>query len=54
MRRDGVTWPDDPEASFQTQASKKLKLAIVASSDADGGFKAEFDQLEITTAGATK
>jgi hypothetical protein len=51
---DGVTWPDDPDASFETQASKKLKLAIVASSDGDGVFKAEFDQLKITTAGATK
>jgi regulation of enolase protein 1 (concanavalin A-like superfamily) len=51
---DGVTWPDDPEWTVQVQASKKLKLAIVASSDGDGVFKAEFDQLKITTAGATR
>ena len=45
---DGVTWPDDPDASFQTQASQKLRIAIVASSDGDGVFKAEFDRLAIT------
>jgi regulation of enolase protein 1 (concanavalin A-like superfamily) len=45
---DGVTWPDDPDASFRIQASQKLRIAIVASSNGDGVFKAEFDQLEIT------